>query len=88
MRGPDRDGKVAGFVAPETWPEELSLKWRVFEGAGDATPALVGERFYVFVFARQGADEVILWLNAGAESRAALSRTSMRASVDSRRDAA
>jgi len=61
-RGANRDGKVTGFTAPENWPAELSQVWKVTVGAGDATPALVGDRLYVF--ARQEEDEVILCLNA------------------------
>ena len=61
-RGPGRDGKVAGFTAPKTWPKTLVLKWRVTVGAGDATPALVGDKLYVFT--RQGDQETILCLNA------------------------
>jgi len=61
-RGANRDGKVAGFTAPQTWPTELTQKWKATVGAGDATPALVGDRLYVFV--RQGEDEVALCLNA------------------------
>ena len=60
-RGPDRDGKVTGFTAPETWPETLVQKWRTTVGSGDATPALVGDKLYVF--ARQGDDEVTLCLD-------------------------
>jgi len=62
-RGPNRDGKVTGFTVPQTWPQELTQKWKVTVGAGDATPALMGDR--LFVFARQGEDEVTLCLNAG-----------------------
>ena len=61
-RGPNRDGKVAGFTAPQTWPEALIRKWRTTVGSGDATPALVGDKLYVF--ARQGDDEVTLCLDA------------------------
>jgi outer membrane protein assembly factor BamB len=61
-RGPNRDGKVTGFTAPETWPKALTQKWKQTVGAGDATPALVGEKLYVF--ARQGDDEVTLCLSA------------------------
>jgi outer membrane protein assembly factor BamB len=61
-RGPNRDGKVTGFTAPQTWPTELAAKWKTTVGAGDATPALVGDKLYVF--ARQGDDEVTLCLNA------------------------
>ncbi|HUS80594.1 MAG TPA: PQQ-binding-like beta-propeller repeat protein [Armatimonadota bacterium] len=62
-RGIDRDGRVTGFTAPETWPTMLAQKWTVSVGAGDATPALVGDRLYVF--SRQGDDEVTRCLNAG-----------------------
>ena len=62
-RGPNRDGKASGFEAPAKWPEELTQKWKVTVGRGVATPALVGEKLYVF--ARQGEDEVTLCLNAG-----------------------
>jgi len=55
-RGPERNGKVTGFTAPATWPKELTLKWKVTVGSGDSTPALVGDKLYVF--SRQGDDEV------------------------------
>jgi len=60
-RGPDRDGKAV-FTAPATWPETLSQQWTTTVGEGCATPALVGEKLYVFV--RQGDEEVTLCLNA------------------------
>ena len=61
-RGPNRDGKVTGFTAPQTWPKELTPKWKTTVGTGDSTPALVGDKLYVF--ARQGEEEVTLCLNA------------------------
>jgi outer membrane protein assembly factor BamB len=61
-RGPNRDGKVTGFAAPQKWPEELTQKWSTTVGWADATPALVGDKLYVF--ARQGDEEVTLCLNA------------------------
>ena len=61
-RGPNRDGKVSGFTAPEKWPTELTQRWKTTVGAGDATPALVGDKLYVFT--RQGDEEVTLCLNA------------------------
>ncbi|MEW6744930.1 MAG: PQQ-binding-like beta-propeller repeat protein [Planctomycetota bacterium] len=61
-RGPHRDGKVMGFTAPETWPEAFAQKWKVTVGSGDSTPALVGDKLYVF--ARQGEDEVTSCLKA------------------------
>ena len=60
-RGPQRDGKVNGFTAPQAWPKELTQKWKVTVGSGDATPALVDEKLYVF--ARQGDEEVTLCLS-------------------------
>ena len=61
-RGANRDGKVEGFTAPAAWPKELAQKWKATVGAGDGTPALVGDKLYVF--ARQGEDEVTLCLDA------------------------
>ena len=55
-RGPNRDGKVSGFTAPQKWPKELKLRWKTPVGLGDATPALVGDKLYVFT--RQGDGEV------------------------------
>jgi len=67
-RGPNRDGKAVGFTAPETWPAALTQQWRVVVGAGDATPALVGDRLYVF--SRQGDEEVTTCLNVADGSQA------------------
>jgi outer membrane protein assembly factor BamB len=61
-RGMNRDGKLSGFTAPAAWPETLTPKWKTKVGLGDATPALVDQRLYVF--ARQGGDEVTLCLDA------------------------
>jgi len=61
-RGTNRDAKAAGFTVPKTWPKELTQKWKVTVGQGDATPALVGDKLYVF--ARQGGDEITLCLDA------------------------
>jgi outer membrane protein assembly factor BamB len=61
-RGANRDGKAAGFTAPKEWPKELTQKWKVTVGLGDASPAVVGNKLYVF--ARQGTDEFIRCLDA------------------------
>ena len=53
-RGANRDGKVTGFEAPERWV--LKEMWETTVGSGDATPALVGDKLYVFT--RQGDSEV------------------------------
>src|SRR6266404_228122 len=61
-RGPNRDAKATGFTAPKTWPKQLTQKWKVTVGDGVATPALVGDKLYVF--SRQDGNEVIRCLNA------------------------
>jgi len=61
-RGDNRDGKVDGVALPDEWPMELTQQWKVTVGPGDATPALVGKKLYVFT--RQDDQEVILCLDA------------------------
>ncbi len=61
-RGPNRDAKVEGFKAPQAWPKELNQKWKVTVGGGDASPALVGDKLYVF--SREDPNEVIRCLDA------------------------
>lgn len=61
-RGPARDGRAADFKAPKEWPKELTQKWKVTVGDGVATPALVGDK--LFVFTREGNAEVTRCLNA------------------------
>jgi outer membrane protein assembly factor BamB len=56
-RGQGRDGTIAGFVPPATWPEQLTSRWKVDVGLGYATPLVVGGRLYMF--SRQGEDEVM-----------------------------
>ncbi|MDH4067263.1 MAG: PQQ-binding-like beta-propeller repeat protein, partial [Acidobacteriota bacterium] len=57
-RGPNRDGVVAAFKEPATWPATLTKRWQVEVGAGYATPLVVGDR--VFTFSRQGEEEVLI----------------------------
>src|SRR4030095_3946079 len=56
----DRDGRVPAVSA--TWPKELREEWKVTVGVGHATPVVVRDRIYVF--ARQGEEEVLLSLDA------------------------
>ena len=63
-RGPNRDGSVSAFDVPASWPAGLTEQWRVEVGFGYATPLLVGER--VYMFSRQGEDEVMLALDPGS----------------------
>jgi outer membrane protein assembly factor BamB len=63
-RGQNRDGAASAFTAPKTWPEALTLKWKVDVGAGYATPILVGDR--LFTMTRQNGSEVMMALDAGS----------------------
>ena len=71
-RGPNRDGSVAAFDVPASWPARLTEQWQVEVGLGYSTPVLVGGLIYMFT--RQGEDEVMLALDA--ESGQTLWRTS------------
>ena len=61
-RGPNRDGVIASFTEPKSWPEKLTRKWKVDVGLGYATPVVIGNR--VYMFARQGDEEVLGALDA------------------------
>jgi len=61
-RGINRDSKVTGFKAPETWPAELKQEWKVTVGFGDATPVLVANKMYLNT--RLGDQEAVLCLDA------------------------
>jgi len=61
-RGANRDGKTGAFAVPSTWPANLAQKWKINVGKSDSSPSLVGSNLYVF--ARQGTDEVLLCLDA------------------------
>jgi outer membrane protein assembly factor BamB len=63
-RGPNRDGVVQGFAAPQAWPETLVKRWTVEVGTGYATPLVVGNR--VFVFSRLGENETMTALDGGS----------------------
>jgi outer membrane protein assembly factor BamB len=63
-RGPNRDGVVRGFKEPASWPMSLTKRWNTEVGTGYATPLVVGERIYVFT--RQGDDEVMTALDAAS----------------------
>jgi outer membrane protein assembly factor BamB len=61
-RGPNRDGTVTGAFVPEVWPRALKEEWKIVVGIGHASP--VESQGRVYVFARQGEDEVLLCLDA------------------------
>ena len=47
-RGRARDGAASAFSKPDSWPDALTLKWRVEVGEGYATPIVVSNRVYAF----------------------------------------
>jgi len=63
-RGQNRDGAIDSFRAPAEWPNTLTRQWNVDVGTGYATPLLVGDRVYVFT--RQGENEVMTALDAAS----------------------
>jgi len=61
-RGPNRDGSLASFAEPKSWPENLTRQWKIEVGTGYATPIVVGNRVYAFT--RQEENEVMRALDA------------------------
>jgi outer membrane protein assembly factor BamB len=59
-RGPNRDGVVRGVKVPDKWPKELKEEWKAPVGESYSSPVVVGDR--VFVFDRQGDNELVLCL--------------------------
>lgn len=55
-RGPNRDGVVASFTAPQVWPDKLKTIWKVPVGLGHSSPVVVGRK--VYLHSRQGENEV------------------------------
>jgi outer membrane protein assembly factor BamB len=63
-RGPNRDGKIPNYSAPKRWPGQLARLWRVEVGEGHSSPLIVGD--HVFIFTRQGNNEVARCLRASS----------------------
>ena len=63
-RGPRRDGTLAAFTEPQTWPDALKQHWKITVGEGYSTPILVGNR--VYQFSRQGENEVMRAIDAAS----------------------
>jgi outer membrane protein assembly factor BamB len=63
-RGPSRDGTASAFVAPASWPDRLTLRWKVELGEGYATPLVVGDRVYTLT--RRDGQEVLSALAAAS----------------------
>jgi outer membrane protein assembly factor BamB len=78
-RGANRDARVTGFTAPKSWPAGLTQKWKIEVGEADATPALVGDRLYVF--SRQETDEVTQCLDAATGKQIWIDKYSSQAAT-------
>jgi outer membrane protein assembly factor BamB len=62
-RGQQRDGAASAFSLPSSWPDTLTLEWKVQLGQGYATPLIIRDR--VFAFTRDaGGREVMTALDA------------------------
>lgn len=57
LLGPQRNGWVAGFDAPESWPADIVSGWQMKVGTGYATPLVIGDR--VYQHARQDEAEIV-----------------------------
>ncbi|MCG6927290.1 MAG: PQQ-binding-like beta-propeller repeat protein [Acidobacteria bacterium] len=56
-RGPARDGRITDLQTRAAWPEALAPAWKVTVGEGHASPVVAGD--HVYVFSREGEDEVV-----------------------------
>ena len=63
-RGRIGDGSASAFVAPSTWPDSLTRRWRIEVGEGYATPLVIGDT--VYVFARRDGNEVLIAVDAAS----------------------
>ena len=61
-RGRTRDGSASAFAEPTSWPERLTLRWKVEVGPGYATPIIVGNTVYTHT--RRDENEVMMALDA------------------------
>ena len=68
FRGANGGGRVTGWPEemsdPKGWPESLKREWRIPVGLGHASPVVQGDT--VFVFSREGAEEVLRALRAAS----------------------
>jgi outer membrane protein assembly factor BamB len=63
-RGPARDGVIASFTPPATWPDALVKRWSVEIGIGYSTPIVVADR--VYQFSRIGENETMTAFDAAS----------------------
>ena len=66
-RGPARDGHIPELEPRGHWPGALQAAWKVGVGIGYASPVVVGDQ--VFVFSREGEEEVVQSLDLASGRR-------------------
>ena len=66
LLGPERNGWVSYFEAPNPWPEQMRKVWQVEVGSGYGTPILANDRIYQH--ARVGENEVLWCLDLATGS--------------------
>lgn len=60
-RGPNRDGILPNFDAPETYPERLNIRWSIDAGPGVSSPIVGNGK--VFLMTRNGDEELVSCYN-------------------------
>jgi len=66
-RGPNRDGRLIGFIVPARWPARLARKWKVEVGEGHASPLVVQNSAYIFARTNENESARRLDLATGRE---------------------
>lgn len=56
-RGPNRDGLVTSFSEPNTWPKNLTQKWKVEVGGGYSSPVVSESKVYLHT--RRDEEEIV-----------------------------
>jgi outer membrane protein assembly factor BamB len=60
-RGPNRDGAVRDFTAPESWPSELKQVWKTPVGGGYASPVVASGK--AWIHSRKNDEELVSCLD-------------------------
>src|SRR5439155_26509800 len=64
-RGSRRDGMLAEYSPPKTWPERLTQRWQVSVGEGHSSPVVVNRRIYLLTRReRKRLFRVSIWIAA------------------------
>lgn len=60
-RGPNRDGAVRDFTAPESWPSELKPVWKTSVGGGYSSPIVANGK--AWIHSRKNDEELVSCLD-------------------------